>query len=63
MLGWTARRQPGIVVGVSASQIEGIQIECQGEQDQDQTNKKTEQAKSWLHACGREEFSNIKQIT
>ena len=30
--------------------------------EQDKTNKKTEQAKSCLHACGRKEFSNIKQI-
>ena len=31
--------------------------------EQYQTNKKNEQAKSWLHACGRKEFSNINQIT
>eukprot|EP00794_Sanderia_malayensis_P010599 gene10599-11720_t len=31
--------------------------------EQDQAKKKTERAKRWLHACGRKDFSNIKQIT
>ena len=30
--------------------------------EQDQTNKKIEQTKRWLHACGRKNFSSINQI-
>ena len=38
---------------------------CEGmtKWEQDQANKKTEQAKRCLLSCGRKDFSNINQIT